>query len=161
MIHFTTQKLPRHKAAAIEVSSSLFRALTRGSFWACSNEPIPTPSILSNWPTACSGSVIGIMTVSSISPNSWPRSVFPQPGTKLKPFLCHANSPNDCRISTYQKFCTLFLIWDYQRVGYLTLASLITALKDVYDTLGLFSSNDHHKDAMRIFSRMKKDRHCR
>ena len=65
------------------------------------------------------------------------------------------------RISTYQKFCTLFLIWDYQRVGYLTPASLITALKDVYDILGLLSSNDHHQDAMRLFAKMKKDRHCR
>lgn len=63
------------------------------------------------------------------------------------------------RISTYQKFCTLFLIWDYTRVGYLTPGSLIVALKDVYDILGLFT--DHHKDAMRLFGRMKKDRHCR
>ena len=46
-------------------------------------------------------------------------------------------------------------------MGYLTPASLITALKDVYDILGLLSSNDHHQDAMRLFAKMKKDRHCR
>ena len=65
------------------------------------------------------------------------------------------------RVSTYQKFCTLFLIWDYKRLGFLTIAALIMALKDVYDIFGLFSTNDHHSDAMKLFAKMKRDRHCR
>lgn len=137
------------------------------------------PSIQPNWPIVCSGSVIGITTMSSILQNLWPHFVFHPRGNSLfilterdDLLFSKSNVKNPFvflplkvpitflyRISTYQKFCTLFLIWDYSRVGYLTPGSLIVALKDVYDILGLFT--DHHKDAMRLFGRMKKDRHCR
>ena len=156
-----------------------FRDLTSAGSKQCTNEPFPMPSIQPNWPIVCSGSVIGITTMSSILQNLWPHFVFHPRGNSLfilterdDLLFSKSNVKNPFvflplkvpitflyRISTYQKFCTLFLIWDYSRVGYLTPGSLIVALKDVYDILGLFT--DHHKDAMRLFGRMKKDRHCR